>query len=117
MNEDGIFIEDLKTRARIGVNPVERLKFQTVLICIEIPRSMQKAARTDRLEDTVSYWEVSKVVDKVARARPRRLIEHLAGDVGRTVIKIFGVKRVKVSVKKFIVKEARYVGVQVTSVR
>ena len=112
---DGIFIEDLKVRVRIGVDPAERRKLRTVLICLEIPRSLQKASRTDRLADSVSYWEVSKVVDKVARARPRRLIEHLAGEIGREVIKIFRVKRVKVSIKKFIVKQARYVGVQVTS--
>ena len=112
---DRIFIQDLKVRVRIGVNPVERRKLRTVLISLEIPRSLNRPSRTDRLEDTVSYWEVSKAVDKVARSRPRRLIECLAGEVGREVIKIFGVKRVKVSVKKFIVKQARYVGVQVTS--
>lgn len=112
---DRIFIEDLKVRVKIGVNPVERRKPQTVLISLEIPRSLARASRSDRLEDTVSYWDVSKAVDKVARARPRRLIEHLAGEVGREVIKIFRVKRVKVSVKKFIVKQARYVGVEVTS--
>ena len=112
---DKIFIEDLKVRVRIGVNPGERRKLQTVLICIEIPRSLRKASRTDRIEDTVSYWEVSKMVDRIARARPRRLIEHLAGEIGRELIGIFRVKRVKVLVKKFIVKQARFVGVQVTS--
>ncbi len=112
---DRIFIEDLKVRVRIGVNPAERRKPQTVLICVEIPRSLQKVSRTDRIEETVSYWDVSKAVDRIARARPRRLIERLAGEIGRELIKIFHVKRVKVLVKKFIVKEARYVGVQVTS--
>jgi len=112
---DKIFIEDLKVRVQIGVIPAERRKWQTVLVGIEIPRPLGKASRSDRIEDSVSYWDVSKAVDKLARSRPRRLIECLAGDIGREVIKIFGVKRVKVSVKKFIVKEARYVGVQVTS--
>jgi len=112
---DGIFIEDLKVRVRIGVDPVERRKLRTVLVSIQIPRSLQKASRTDRLEDTVSYWEVSKAVDKLARSRPRRLIEHLAGEIGREIIKKFRVKRVKVLIKKFIVKQARYVAVQVTS--
>jgi dihydroneopterin aldolase len=112
---DRIFIEDLKVRVQIGVEASERRKWQTVWVGVEIPRSLAKASRSDRIEDSVSYWDVSKVVDKVGRARPRKLIECLAGDIGREVIKIFGAKRVKVSIKKFIVKQARYVGVSVTS--
>jgi 7,8-dihydroneopterin aldolase/epimerase/oxygenase len=111
---DKIFIEDLRVRTRIGAMAAERRKPQTVAVSIEIPFSLGKASRTDRLADSVDYEAVSKVVDKVARARTRRLAERLAADISREVANIFGVKRVKVSVKKFILKRTRFAGVQLT---
>jgi dihydroneopterin aldolase len=111
---DKVFIKDLQVRTRIGTTPSERRRPQIVAVSIEIPISLKSAARTDCLEETIDYEAVSKVVDKVARARPRRLAERLAGDIGRQVAKIFGVKRVKVSIKKFILKKTRFAGVELT---
>ena len=114
---DRIIIEDLKVKVRIGVKPAEQRRPQEVWISVEIPKSLHRAARSDRLEDTVDYRAVSRAVDRVAKAHPRRLIECLAGDIGREVIKIFGVKTVKVFIKKFILPRTRYVAVQVTTVK
>ena len=111
---DRIIIHDLRVMSRVGVTSRERRRPQRILVCIEIPLSLKKAGRSDRLEDTIDYQAVSKVVDRVARSRPRRLVERLAADIGREVAKIFGAKRVKVLVKKFIVKQAGYVGVKAT---
>ncbi|MBV9462930.1 MAG: dihydroneopterin aldolase [Verrucomicrobiae bacterium] len=115
--DDCIIIEDLEVTARVGVGARERQRPQRLLITVEMPISLKKAGRSDEIRDTVDYFEVAKTVRRVAAGRPRRLIEKLASDVGREILQHFPLKTVKISIKKFILKRTRSVGVRLTMTR
>ena len=107
-----IVIKSLEVHSRVGVTDEERANPQRLLIDIVITTDMGFSEMSDRLGSTVDYVEVVARVDKVASARPRKLIETLAADIGEAIIAGFVANRVVVEVKKFILPRTDYVSVR-----
>ncbi len=97
---DKIIINDLRVEAVIGVYPEERLHRQPLILQVEIDIDLGKAARTDRLEDTVNYAEIEERIVRLAESSEFFLIERLAGAAGALVVGYPGVLRTRVRVEK-----------------
>lgn len=70
-------------------------------IDVTIETDLQKAAKTDKLRETINYEEVYRLVAAVMRQR-HRLLEHVAYEIINQVRAAFhDVKHVKVAVSKF----------------
>ena len=54
---DRIFIENLRLKCRIGVTDDERREPQDVIIDVSLFRSLERAAITNSLDDTLNYRE------------------------------------------------------------
>ena len=112
--EDRIYLRDLRTETIIGIFDWERKIRQTVSFDFEFPADVRRAARSDRIEDTLNYKSVAKRVLAFVEASEYHLVETLAEAVARLILTEFAVEWVKVSVNKpGAVRDSKDVGVTI----
>ena len=97
---DLIHINGLRVNTAIGCMPAERERRQGITLDVEIGLDLSKAAVSDDLSDTVNYAKVEERIHALVAGSEFRLIEALAGAVGRLVLEYDPVKLVKVRVEK-----------------
>jgi 7,8-dihydroneopterin aldolase/epimerase/oxygenase len=112
-----ILIEDLEVRYHVGVPDSERAEPQRLLLCLEMDHDFQAAAAMDDLGQTIDYYAVTQRLLRFGDERSWRLIEKLAVDLADLVLKEFNVAAVRVTVKKFILPETRFVAARVERAR
>ncbi len=110
---DRITISDLEVFYRVGVPDEERARPQRLLISVEMTHDFAKAAATDDLTATIDYHAVTQRLLKFGEGRSWKLIEKLAADSADLVLDEFQPRSVRVEVKKFILRETKYVSVSV----
>jgi 7,8-dihydroneopterin aldolase/epimerase/oxygenase len=108
---DTILIEDLEGFYHVGVPDEERSQPQRLLISIEMEHDFSAAAENDELGRTIDYFAVSQRLLRFGEGRSWRLIEKLALDIADVVLREFGARQVTVTVKKFVIPQARHVAV------
>jgi dihydroneopterin aldolase len=109
---DTITIEDLAVLCHIGVPEEERANAQRLLISVSVSGDFSKACRSDQIADTVNYFDLSRRIVEFCRSQSFRLIEKLAHELSRLTVIEFHADAVSVTVKKFILSDARYVSFQ-----
>lgn len=114
---DVIAIRELEVHFHVGVPDAERERSQRLLLDIEMDVDVSMAAASDDLSKTVDYYAVSRRLLRLGEGRSWRLIEKLAVEIAELILREFGVPRVTVEVRKFILPEARHVSVRVTRSR
>jgi 7,8-dihydroneopterin aldolase/epimerase/oxygenase len=109
---DLIYIRNLRIDCVIGVFEWERRVRQSVVIDLDLAADIARAARTDRLDDTLDYKAIAKrLVDFVGQSQ-FQLVETLAEKVAETVLHEFSVRWVRVRInKKGALRQATDVGV------
>ena len=117
MSADLIHIEDLELRTRIGISATERARSQRVLCTLTITTDFSRAARTDNIADTINAQQVAHRIRRLAAARPRHLVERLAEEIAACVLSEFNVKRVAVTLQKFVLPRAKSYGVHLSRAR
>jgi dihydroneopterin aldolase len=111
---DRIYLRDLRTETIIGIYDWERKIRQTVSFDFEFPTDIRRAAKTDKIEDTLNYKSVAKRVLAFVEASEYHLVETLAEEVARLILKEFSVEWVKVNLNKpGAVRGSRDVGVTI----
>jgi FolB domain-containing protein len=108
---DRIIIEDLEVSYRVGVPDEERAQPQRLLVSLTMEHDFMLAASTDDISATIDYFAVSQRLLGFGTDRSWKLIEKLAVDITAMVIRDFGARSAEVTVRKFIIPEARYVAV------
>ena len=112
---DRIFLTGLETRCIIGIFDWERKIKQKVLIDLEIPVDARRAARRDRVEDTVNYKVLSKRLLLEIRKTRFHLVESLAEFIAHLCLKEFKLPAVTVRISKpGAIRHAQNVGVEIT---
>ena len=109
---DIIYLHGLKVDCIIGVWEWERRIRQTLTIDLDMGFDISAAARSDALEDTLSYKDVAKRVAAFARASEFTLVEKLAEQIAALLLDEFPLRWCRVRVNKFgAVRGAGDVGV------
>ncbi|MBZ0295858.1 MAG: dihydroneopterin aldolase [Anaerolineae bacterium] len=96
---DMIEIDNLRLRCVIGFSPHERKDRQDVVISLRIGTEMRKAGETDHPDDAFNYRTVTKAIISHVEASEYYLVEKLANEIARIVIK-HGAPYVQVRVHK-----------------
>jgi 7,8-dihydroneopterin aldolase/epimerase/oxygenase len=97
---DLIYLRNLKIECVIGAFEWERRIRQTVAIDLDLAADVARAARTDRLVDTVDYKAIAKrLIDFVGNSE-FQLVETLAERVAEIVREEFAVAWVRVRINK-----------------
>lgn len=97
---DIVFIRDLKVDTLVGIYDWERRLRQQVILDIDMGTDIARAAKSDRIEDTLDYKAVAKRLAQFVRESEFQLVETLAEKVAGIVMQEFGVKWVKITLHK-----------------
>jgi 7,8-dihydroneopterin aldolase/epimerase/oxygenase len=97
---DKVFIQQLEVRTVIGVFDWEREIKQKLVFDIELGTDIQKAAKTDALEDTLDYKAISHAVHDYVEASSFQLVETLAEKVAELILTNFNVPWVSIELNK-----------------
>ena len=115
---DRIHLRDLKVACIIGINPEERVEKQDVVINLTVYADLSKAARSDRIDDTVDYKQLKKEVMSAVETSDFFLLERLAERVANIALEPPPVERVDVRIDKpGALRFARSVAVEVTRLK
>jgi dihydroneopterin aldolase len=97
---DTIFVSGLATDCIIGIWEWERRVRQRVVVDLEMAADIRRAARTDAIEDTLDYKNVSKRLLQFIGDSQFHLVETLTERIAEIVIREFDVAWVRVRLNK-----------------
>ena len=97
---DIVFIHDLQIETVIGIYDWERKIRQTVSLDLEMATDIRKAAKSDDIEDTLSYKTVAKRLIEFVQQSEFELVEALAEEICKIVLEEFEVPWVKLTLHK-----------------
>ncbi|HEY3858793.1 MAG TPA: dihydroneopterin aldolase [Gammaproteobacteria bacterium] len=97
---DIVFIRELKIDTLVGIYEWERRLRQHVILDIEMGTDIAKAAKSDKIEDTLDYKAVSKRVLQFVHDAEYGLVETLAEKVAEIIMQEFLVPWVKITLSK-----------------
>ncbi len=97
---DIVFIQDLRIETVIGIYDWERKIRQTVSLDIEMASDIAKAAKTDHIDDALSYKDVAKRLIEFVETSEFRLVETLAEEICRILRDEFGVPWARLTLHK-----------------
>ena len=117
MPPDSIHLKGMVFYAYHGVDPAERELGQRFVVDLEVEADLRQAGASDRLEDTVNYAQVYRVVKEVLEGPPHNLMESLAEEVASRVLEGFPlveavwvrIAKPGVAIKGSVLKEAAVV--------
>ena len=114
MASDIIFIKDLLTRGVIGINDWEREIAQDILINLRLEFDLRKSGKSDKIEDTLNYKTLTKLIIKYVEDSSHYLVETLATEIARICLFEFNASKANVRIEKpGAVRFAKTVGVEI----
>ena len=109
---DIVFIRELKVDTVVGIYDWERRIRQNVVLDLDMGTDIARAAKSDRIVDTLDYKAVAKRVTQFVSASEFQLVETLAEKVAEFVMQEFKLRWIKVALHKpGAVSGSRSVGV------
>ena len=112
MSEGIVRVKGLRIRTRIGVPDEERAGWQELLVDLEMVPETAFSAMGDRIEATVDYHAVCEEIGRLAETGSRHLIETLADEIADLVLDRHSAREVVVGIRKFILPQTEWVGVE-----
>ncbi|MBI5392600.1 dihydroneopterin aldolase [Candidatus Woesearchaeota archaeon] len=88
---DKISLTGIKINCIIGVNADEKTVKQELLLDVDLFLSVQKAAQSDNLNDTINYAEVLSLLRKTIESKQFNLIETIAQQSAELLLKNYPV--------------------------
>ncbi len=98
---DIIYLHGLKVDCVIGVWEWERKITQSITVDLDMGFDILPAAKSDNLEDTLSYKDVSKRVELFIQESSFALVEKLAEEIAQILLTEFNIKWCRVRIDKF----------------
>jgi dihydroneopterin aldolase len=112
--QDKLFIHGLEIPCIIGTLPRERKKKQPVVIDLEFPAPVRKAAKRDDLKDALNYKKIAERVTAFTSLGRFYLIETLAERLARMLLREFKLRNILLRISKpNAVRNAKSVGVEI----
>ena len=112
--EQQIHIEQLKVFARVGVSNAERSKRQRLVLNITVWPARNLRDIRDAVARTVDYAALCQNTKTYISEQVPKLLETLADDLAAHLLRKFRVRKIKIEIRKFVLKDAAYVSVTVT---
>ncbi len=100
MSADQIILKGMQFYGFHGVNAEERAMGQPYLVDLTVEMDLSVPGTSDRLEDTVSYTHLYKIVKDVMEGESRNLLEATAHSITQRILDDFPVLAVRARVQK-----------------
>ncbi|MEO5718682.1 MAG: dihydroneopterin aldolase [Chthoniobacterales bacterium] len=114
MANDEIRIEQLELQARIGVPAEERAQPQRLTVSLTLRPPHSFAQLGDDLARTIDYAAVCEEAQRFVAGRQDKLIETLADEMAGHLLRHFGLVRIDLELRKYILPGTKYVAVRTT---
>ena len=112
---DKVFIKNLQVETIIGIFNWEREVRQVVSIDLVMEFDNKIAAKSDDIEDALDYKKIGKRVSSYVERSKFKLVERLAEQIAKLVLKEFPVSSVTISVTKpGALRGSESVGISIT---
>ncbi len=95
-----ISITNLKIETIIGVLEEEKQNPQTIIIDAKITFDGSKSAKSDKIEDTIDYFQVTRLITENVQASSFELLEKLLDFIINIIMKFSLVKEAEVTIHK-----------------
>lgn len=113
--KDKIFIQGLEARCTIGIFDWERKIRQKITVDLEFPGDIRKAARRDRIEDTVDYKKIAKHTLAFIEKSKFFLVETLTEKLASELLAKFKLREIKIRLcKPGALRFSENVGIEIT---
>jgi len=112
--EHEIHIEQLRVLARVGVTKAERGRRQKLVLNITLWPARDLRDLGDAVARTVDYSALSKEGKAFISRQSPKLIETLANHLASHLMRKFRIRKIRIEIQKFALKEASYAAVAVT---
>ena len=99
-NSDQIVLKGMSFYGYHGVNPEERSTGQKFIVDLRVKCSLIKPSESDKVEDTVNYSELFRIVKTVIEGEPLNLLESVAKNISDKVLLDYDIYSVSVTIKK-----------------
>ncbi len=108
-----VFVRQLKLMASIGIHPHERAQKQTIAIDVNVAVKEQGVSPS-QISEVVCYETLCRQIKDLVNAGHIELVETLAEDIARTILRDHRILMVRVSVEKpDAIAEAAAVGIEI----
>ena len=97
---DTLSIKNIKASCRIGLGEQERAEPHEVLVSVELDVGDKNAFESDDIADAVDYAKLVAALREKVAANERKLIEALAEDLAKWVVKAFDARYAQIKVEK-----------------
>jgi FolB domain-containing protein len=121
---DRISLNGIRINCIVGVNSLEKLAKQELLINIDLfisAKDINKAASSDNIKDTIDYVEVLSLLKSTIEHNKYNLIETIAQQIAAVLLEKYCLlKKVIVTVNKKpndLFQQLNYVSVQISMLR
>ena len=108
---DQIHLKNIEVYCRLGVYEEERERGQCVHIDLKLDLDLSDAGRSDNVQDTINYVDISLAVQDVTMSKPYHLIEHLCTEICADLLKRFTkVQAVTIELHKPVINAKWFTG-------
>jgi dihydroneopterin aldolase len=107
---DHLFVEELEMSCRVGTTPKERAFPQILKVSLSIFMSLEKAGKTDDLQNSLDYADVISKIKKCAGETQFSLVEKVAEVIAAEILNRAPVQAVSVCVSKKVFPDIKAVG-------
>jgi len=99
-HRDQIVLKGMNFYGYHGVHPEERSNGQKFVVDVVVECSLTKPAKSDRVEDTVNYSELFRIVKCIVEGKPHNLLESVAKNISDKILLNYDIYSVSVTIKK-----------------
>jgi len=86
---DAIFVRGIEFEANHGYTAEERRATRRFRVSLEMRTSLTAAAGSDKIKDTLDYRKISQIAVHIGTSHTFRLLEALAGAIGKEIQKLY----------------------------
>lgn len=98
---DKITLKNMKFYGYHGLFPEEKILGQSFAVDVELFLSLEKAGRSDDMNDSIDYGQVFNIIKKIVEGKPKNLIEAVAEKIANQLLESFSIlQSCTVKVKK-----------------
>ena len=112
--EQQIHVEQLRVSARVGVGRAERARRQRLVLNITLWPARDLRDIKDAVARTVDYSALCQEAKQFSSRQSPKLIETLANDLASHLLGKFRIRKIRVEIRKFVLRDAAYASVTVT---
>ena len=94
---DKVFIQGLEVEGVIGIFQWEREVRQNISVDLEMDFDNKRAAKSDSIDDALNYKKVGKRITSYIENSTFKLVESLAENIAKIILKEFPVSKVCLS--------------------